>query len=159
MPDSASVCWNDDYIHVDPLAGRAFVAKAVVATPICIANWIDTSGRATVYAKCEYRRDICRHRAWKGDRVFCHRRCRRRSRCRSRGPMTRSASSPKARKKTGRQAILQPHHTSRRSRQVAEFGARTRGATSPFTPPYDAPETGHSSAVRTAGRRGSGPTS
>ena len=34
MPDCASVCRNDNYIHVDPLAGRAFVAKAVVATRI-----------------------------------------------------------------------------------------------------------------------------
>ena len=38
MPDCASVCRNDNYIHVDPLAGRAFVAKAVVATRIYIAN-------------------------------------------------------------------------------------------------------------------------
>jgi len=47
MPDCASVYRNDIYIHVDPLAGRAFVAKAVVATRIYIANWINALGRTS----------------------------------------------------------------------------------------------------------------
>jgi hypothetical protein len=55
MPDCASLCWNYNYIHVDPLAGRAFVAKAVDATRIYIADWIDASGRATGHAEWRVR--------------------------------------------------------------------------------------------------------
>src|SRR5271165_1974849 len=55
----------------NPLVGRVHVAKAVADNSYLHRQLGSTLWGEPVHVSGEYRRDMCRHRAWKGDRISC----------------------------------------------------------------------------------------
>src|SRR5208282_4969302 len=71
MPDCASVCRNDNYIHVEPPGWARARCKSCCRQLPSTSPTGSTLWGEPVHVSGEYRRDMCRHRAWKGDRVSC----------------------------------------------------------------------------------------